>query len=217
MSELIQTGLLVRDFTIYPRDKVVNQNITDMVRALKAGKQLPPLIVDRESLRIIDGFHRFEAHTKFHGPDVEIEVQFEEHDDASLFVRAMETNVSHGVKLSQFDKIKCVQKGESLGITRDDIADALSMTRKTLDGTVERKTAIDGEVIKRTVGHFAGKPMNPKQKAYNLRAGGMDQKYYIDQVTSLLESDSINWANENVVESLEHLRQALEEKMALST
>ena len=92
----------------------------------------------------------------------------------------------------------------------------MNMTREKLEGTIERKTSGEGVVLKRTVGHFAGKQMTQQQKAFNQKAGGMDQKYYIDQVTSLLESNSINWDNENVVEAIESLRKALDNVLAVN-
>ena len=216
MTEAILATELVRDFTVYPRDKIISQNITDMVGALESGKVLPPILGEKNTLRIIDGFHRLEAHIRFHGEKELIDVQFEEHDDAGLFLRAIETNASHGVNLSKFDKIKCVQKGEAFGISKDFLASAMNMTREKLEGTIERKTSGEGVVLKRTVGHFAGKQMTQQQKAFNQKAGGMDQKYYIDQVTSLLESNSINWDNENVVEAIESLRKALDNVLAVN-
>ena len=216
MAELIGLESLIKDYTVYPRDRIVETNVTNMIKALEVGIALPPIVVDRATLRIVDGFHRFEAHRKFFGPDSDIAVEFEEHDDASLFIRAMETNTGHGVSLSQFDKVKCVKKGESFGITRDVIANALGMTRERLEGSITRKTSGDGEILKRTVGHFSGKPMTQSQKAFNVKAGGMDQKFYIDQVTALLESNSINWDNENVMESLQNLSRAMDKTMAVS-
>ena len=59
MSEkVIQIALaeLVKDFNLYPRHKVESYHVTEMVDTFHAGTRFPPIIIDRKSKRIIDGF-----------------------------------------------------------------------------------------------------------------------------------------------------------------
>ena len=63
---------------------------------------LPPIIVHRASLRVIDGMHRLRAaiHRKQH----DIDVLFFDGDDKEAFVLAVKANVAHGLPLSLADR-----------------------------------------------------------------------------------------------------------------
>ena len=211
MAEKTSVATLIEDYAFYPREKIVEQNVMDIMRVYETGKELPPVIVDRQTNRIIDGFHRVRATKKLFGPDAEIDVVYEEHDDSSFFLRSIETNVGHGQKLSSYDKVRCIVSAEQLGITRTVLAHTLGMTLKRLEGLVTRKTASDGEVVKRTVGHLSGRDMTPAQKQYNKKAGGMNQTFYINQLIGLIESDSIDWENVNVSEGMSRLSELIKD------
>lgn len=69
------------------------------VRALaEADTALPPILVHRPTMRVVDGRHRLRA-AQVRGRD-RIEVRFVDDDDADLFVLAVRENVSHGLPLS---------------------------------------------------------------------------------------------------------------------
>ncbi|MBV8996220.1 MAG: ParB-like nuclease domain-containing protein [Pseudonocardiales bacterium] len=73
------------------------------VRALAESEAtLPPIIVHRPSLRIIDGMHRLRA-AMVRGRD-DIEVQFFDGDAKDSFVLAVEANIAHGLPLSLTDR-----------------------------------------------------------------------------------------------------------------
>jgi ParB-like chromosome segregation protein Spo0J len=63
---------------------------------------LPPILVDRRDMRVIDGMHRLLA-ASLRGQET-IEVEFFEGDPADAFLRAVEANVTHGLPLSQADR-----------------------------------------------------------------------------------------------------------------
>jgi ParB-like chromosome segregation protein Spo0J len=63
---------------------------------------LPPILIDRKSMRIIDGVHRFMA-ASLKGQE-SIEVEFFDGSDADAFVRAVEANVQHGLPLTRADR-----------------------------------------------------------------------------------------------------------------
>jgi ParB-like chromosome segregation protein Spo0J len=75
----------------------------DHVQALAdAPGELPPIIVRRADLRIVDGMHRLRA-ARLRG-DTRIAVRFFEGDDREAFVLAVRTNVTHGLPLSLADR-----------------------------------------------------------------------------------------------------------------
>ncbi len=66
------------------------------------GDVLPPIIVHRPTMRVIDGMHRLRA-AQLRGAE-QIEVQFFDGDEASAFVLAVQLNVTHGLPLSLADR-----------------------------------------------------------------------------------------------------------------
>lgn len=63
---------------------------------------LPPIVVDRATMRVIDGMHRLTAARLNGEPD--IDVRFFEGDQADAFLLAVRLNVSHGMPLSLADR-----------------------------------------------------------------------------------------------------------------
>jgi ParB-like chromosome segregation protein Spo0J len=63
---------------------------------------LPPILVDRRTMRVIDGMHRLMA-ASLRGSE-SIEAIFFDGTEADVFLRAVEENVSHGLPLSQADR-----------------------------------------------------------------------------------------------------------------
>jgi ParB-like chromosome segregation protein Spo0J len=69
------------------------------VRALtEIADQLPPIVVHRSTMRVIDGAHRLQA-ARLLGRQT-IDVRFFDGDEAATFVVAVQLNVKHGMPLS---------------------------------------------------------------------------------------------------------------------
>lgn len=66
------------------------------------GDVLPPIIVHRPTMRVIDGMHRLRA-AQLRGAD-QIEVRYFDGDEASSFVLAVQQNVTHGLPLTLADR-----------------------------------------------------------------------------------------------------------------
>src|SRR6185437_14101732 len=64
--------------------------------------KLPPILVDRRTMRVIDGMHRLLA-ASLRGCD-KIEVEFFDGPPTEAFLRAVQANVTHGLPLSQADR-----------------------------------------------------------------------------------------------------------------
>ncbi|MFC9328848.1 streptomycin biosynthesis protein [Kitasatospora sp. NPDC057015] len=67
-----------------------------------SGAPLPPIIVDRATMRVLDGAHRLRAATLRGRRDIEVEYFVGEPRDA--FVLAVNANIAHGLPLSQADR-----------------------------------------------------------------------------------------------------------------
>ena len=63
---------------------------------------LPPIVVHRSTMRVIDGMHRLRA-ARLRGQD-EIDVRFYDGDEDNAFVIAVAANITHGLPLSLADR-----------------------------------------------------------------------------------------------------------------
>ncbi|WP_437091048.1 ParB/RepB/Spo0J family partition protein [Streptomyces sp. enrichment culture] len=72
------------------------------VELLAAVRDLPPILVQRSTMRVIDGMHRVRA-MRLRGEET-IAVTFFEGDDSEAFLRAVDANIKHGLPLSLADR-----------------------------------------------------------------------------------------------------------------
>lgn len=93
---------------------------------------LPPLLVQQDGWRIIDGAHRWEA-AKIRGAET-IRVQFLDCTDAEALVLALKSNNSHGLPLSRADRLEGAQQILSEHPTWSDraIASVANLSAKTI-------------------------------------------------------------------------------------
>lgn len=197
---------LVMDFALYPRFKIDDYHVSEMVESLKAKAVFPPIIADESSRRVVDGFHRIRALQRLYKEEAEVDVIFKKYPtDAAMYEDAMRLNSAHGRNLTSYDKAHCILRGRELGLTDDKIAEALHITKDRIAVLIRERWTADTQVLKRTVSHLAGTMLTDKQRDFIPKAGGMDQLFYINQVIALLETDSIDWTREQVKRSLKKL------------
>jgi hypothetical protein len=82
--------------------RLVGEDATHVHRLAQVEAPLPPIIVHRPTMRVIDGMHRLGA-ARLRG-DRTIEVQFFDGSAAEAFVIAVNANVTHGLPLSRADR-----------------------------------------------------------------------------------------------------------------
>ncbi len=73
-----------------------------IARLAETETPLPPILVDKRTMRVIDGMHRLMA-ASLQGRAT-IEVVFFDGSEADVFLRAVQENVAHGLPLSQADR-----------------------------------------------------------------------------------------------------------------
>jgi ParB-like chromosome segregation protein Spo0J len=73
-----------------------------IARLAETETPLPPILVDRRTMRVIDGMHRLMA-ASLQGQEA-IDVIFFNGSGADVFLRAVQENVAHGLPLSQADR-----------------------------------------------------------------------------------------------------------------
>ncbi len=73
-----------------------------IARLAEADAELPPILVDRRTMKVIDGMHRLRA-AALQGRAT-IKVVFFDGRPAEVFIRAVKENIAHGLPLSQADR-----------------------------------------------------------------------------------------------------------------
>lgn len=215
--QLVKAASLVLDFDLYPRMQVDSHHVGEMCEAERAGVEFPPVIADRKSRRIIDGFHRVKKQLHVHGEDAEIACVFKTYkNEQDMLCDAMRYNFSHGRCLTSYDKAHCVLLAEKFKIADDKVAACLGLTADRVQELRVSKTAqvredgVKARVpIKRTIGHMRGKTLTQPQQAANRKLGGMNQLFYVNQLIMILENDLLDAENEDLMEALKRLKSLL--------
>jgi len=73
-----------------------------IARLAETDAPLPPILVDRRTMRVIDGMHRLMA-ASLQGRET-IDIEFFDGSEADVFLRAVQENIAHGLPLTQADR-----------------------------------------------------------------------------------------------------------------
>jgi transposase len=82
--------------------RLAGQDLEHIKALAQVESKLPPILVHRHTMRVIDGLHRLRA-AEICGR-TEIEVRFFEGDDNAAFVLAVQSNIAHGLPLTLADR-----------------------------------------------------------------------------------------------------------------
>jgi ParB-like chromosome segregation protein Spo0J len=90
--------------SLHPADspRLNGEDKAHIARLVETETPLPPILVDRRSMRVIDGMHRLIA-ASVQGRET-IDVIFFEGNETDVFLRAVQENIAHGLPLSQADR-----------------------------------------------------------------------------------------------------------------
>jgi len=212
-------GDLVLDYTIYPRKQIDSYHVHIIVDAIQNGAELPPIVIEKKTKRVVDGFHRHTAYKRVSGDNPEclvmcIEKNYKSEKD--LFLDSMRFNASHGRTLSKYDRVHCLNVARELDIPDKDVAKILHIPPKDVQTLSVNRTAIRGngkqrlEPIKGTIGHKAGQQLSDEQWQANTKLGGMKQSFYVNQLITLIENELIDTQDEKLMERLQRLGELLD-------
>jgi len=236
----ININEVILDYNLYPRMQIDSFHVSHMLDSLEANVELPPIIIDKNSKKVIDGFHRVDAFRRFYkkektkGKLLIPAILKTYQTEAEMFIDAMKYNSSHGRMLTEYDRAHCIILAENLNISVDITSEALTITCKKYD---ELKACHLGELkhsphlinkkgnktakyktelipLKNTIRHKAGTELTEKQVETNKKLQGMEQSFYVNQIISLIESDLLNTENEYLMKRLEILNELLENVLA---
>lgn len=140
------SGLLPAD-----SPRVAGEDVNHARLLADVGAPLPPLVVHRSSMRVIDGMHRLQA-ARMRG-DESISVLFFDGSDTDAFVLAVELNQAHGLPLSRADRRAAAQRIMRSHPEWSDrrIAAATGLAAATV-GSIRRCSTAQTERLNTTVG-----------------------------------------------------------------
>lgn len=98
----------VRSVHVHHTVRVAGVNQEHVAALAEAPDELPPIVVHRESMRVVDGVHRLWA-ARARG-DTDIRAVFVDGDETATFVLAMQLNARHGLPLSHGDRAAAVDR-----------------------------------------------------------------------------------------------------------
>ena len=213
-TETVPLGDLIYDSTIYPRRDIDGHNITALRMAIEAGVDLPPIIIERSTKRIVDGVHRYRAFLQL-GWKAEHQIRVianEYTSDAELFADAIQRNATHGKRLTEIDLSSIALRAEILGLTRERIVSLLSMTRERYDSLTKDRIATFEKspiIVKRSVRHMAGQEFTGGQAAANEKLSGWSPSFHARQLVLLLQEEMVDLTDDQTVQDLRQLVQVL--------
>ena len=172
---------LIVDWALWPRyeaNELDSTNVSRMKEALRAGIELPPIVADAKSFRIIDGVHRQKAYLAVYGEGAEIEVILRKYkNDGEMYLDAARLNTIQGLPLSPKDKVHVILVGRRMKLPLAKIAEALGMRKEKANDLLEKRTATTskGEKIPLAAGaiRLAGKHLNKNQEKFARTSNGM--------------------------------------------
>jgi hypothetical protein len=208
---------LVEDFHVYPRHAVSSMHVLDIVRALEAGQDLPPPVVDAKTLRVVDGFHRVRALRRHLGDDAKVQVDARTYDsDAALFIDAATLNASHGRRLDRHDQVRVIYRARELGADDHLIAVALAVPDERVTKLEVRiATGPAGESVATKLGatHLGGRTLDDEQVKALREMRGAQISRPIREITRQLEAGIVNLDDPTTREQLLHLAELIQHKV----
>ena len=216
----MKAAALVLDFDFYPRGELNSYNVRSLVEAAAFGAELPPVLIDKKSKRVTDGFHRVTAKRK-EGPDAMIAVVEKNYkNDGEMILDAAKFNDIHGLPLDTCDKVRCVTLAMKAGLSLAKLAGALHMTTEKLEdlhngSTAKSSTGMTTIALKRTNRHMAGRKLTKTQEKVNRHSTGLNQVTYANQLIDLIRSKLLNKSDEKLMARLQVLHGLLDEILAV--
>jgi hypothetical protein len=207
---------LVKNGSLWPRRNMSAANTANIREAILAGVAIPPVVADRETLWLIDGWHRCDAYEGLFGPEYEIPVDLRSYSSkAEMLADAISLNIGRGSDLSRWDVTKCLFLAEEADMPLDSLAkllrwrpERLAKYRESRMGTTVKGSRI---ALKRSIRHHLSVPLTESQAEANEHLSGMSPRFHIGQLVTLIEADLLPRDDAALIDQLLHLAHLIED------
>ena len=206
MSHKIKAIECVLDWNLWPRhsaQSLDSANIRQMKEAMEAGVVLPAIIVNKDDMRVVDGFHRVSAVLALYGDDASIDADVRHYEsEAEMFLDAGRYNSKHGLPMSPMDRSHFIIKARRMKIPAPAVAEALGMQASAMKEFLEKRSAMvesTGERIPLPYGaaHLStaehNKELNEVQEHYARTADGNAPMFHARTLLKALKADAIKF------------------------
>lgn len=192
--------------------QINDYEVAQIAEAIRAGAELPPVILWKEEGRLVDGAHRVSAYRRVGGDEAPVWVEERSYpDEGAAVLEAMALNSGHGRRLAPVDIIGAIAFGERVGIPWEPMRKALALTEGRFnDLRLRTAPGPDGALIplKSATRHLSGTPLTSPAVEVNRQAGGR-LRFHVGQVLLHLRGGTVEWADEGTVALLGQLAEAL--------
>ncbi|HEX9810644.1 MAG TPA: ParB/RepB/Spo0J family partition protein [Burkholderiales bacterium] len=202
----LKLELLVLDEHLYPRNGISTETVGMLVDAIESGAELPPILVENGTHRIVDGAHRADAYRRMGRETIRAEVR-KFANDAELLAEAIRMNRAHGRPLDRYDLTSCMQRLQEMGFTRERISEVVRMPVDKLAHFAKgfaNTAAGEAVPIKRGLEHLRGQTLTAPQIQAVEKYGGMHASFYANQLLLLLENNMLR-ETPQLIESMDRL------------
>jgi len=215
----VKAGELLFDYRFYPRQKINDFHIGRLTMALKAKQSLPPVVVDADSMRVIDGFHRTQAYIRCFGEDGLIPAKLKKYDnEADMFKDAVLYNASHGMAFTVFDIGRTLVLAKDFSIQIEQLCSMLGITEaraRKIIGRIKKTKSNEDVVVKTGLDKLVEqKTLTDEQKEVNEHALGVATLRLANDLLGRIKEDCILYSKD-LLFVLSELRDAIE--IVLST
>lgn len=222
-GEIVQLPLakLVEDMDLYPRHAVDTAHVQSLVFALESGATLPPIVADKRSKKITDGWHRARAYRRVIGPEAVVDVELIPYkNEAEMIVDAVARNAAHGRPFDAIDRTRSVVMLRTIGCSDAQIGLALKVPEARVEKLMVKLASApksSGETIpgtnqvalKRSVIHLAGQSLTKSQAKTHAMLPGVSFLLIAKQLYQGLAERMVNLEDEKLVKQLADLRDLL--------
>jgi hypothetical protein len=208
---------IVEDLILYPRHAVDDAHVAALFHAINSGAELPPIVLDEKSKRIVDGWHRYRAWKRVRGVEGTVVVELVAYtSEAEMLRDAVARNSTHGRRLDAQDRTRSIIMLRNVGLTDEEIAETIHIPTVRVQkialkiATVPRgSNGIPGTqkiALKRSVEHFEGRRMTKAQADAHASAPGTSYLLLARQLGDAIEHGLVNMEDERLVAALDRLR-----------
>ncbi|HEY3376367.1 MAG TPA: ParB/RepB/Spo0J family partition protein [Armatimonadota bacterium] len=131
--EMISVHDIVLDRSLNPRLQGVDQEVVEHYASIFKEVVWPPILVDRATHKLLDGWHRVEAAKR--ASVYSLPVQWVDAQEDELFPLAVKANLGHGVHLNKEERYKAIARMQREGWGHERITGflgcSMSMVEKT--------------------------------------------------------------------------------------
>jgi hypothetical protein len=182
---------IVFDVSIYPRNGISSTNVARMIKAAEVGVRFPDIVLESETHRLVDGWHRCEVNKQRKAATIAA-IEKVYNTEGDVYADAVRLNIGHGLPLDVYSTRRAVIRLEQYGYTREAICDVIKVSSVEL-GKIYRGFAYtdDGEpvAVKGGLSHLGGRVLNGQQQCANRNYGGPKATYMAKMLAELLEND----------------------------